>query len=70
MPDMTHECLPGLCKRRVPAHMLFCRNHWYRVPVMLRQAVWAAWDNGRGAGTSEHMLAISDAIEAVRARHA
>jgi len=45
--------------------MLMCRADWYRVPKPLRNAVWAAWRNGAGAGSPEHTAAISAAIRAV-----
>jgi hypothetical protein len=48
--------------------MLMCRPHWYMVPQALRNAVWAAWDLGAGAGTPEHARAMDDAIDAVNAR--
>jgi len=63
--DDTHECPRNGCTRRVPAHMLMCRNDWYRVPGALRSAVWNAWDGGYGAGTPEHTAAITAAIDAV-----
>jgi hypothetical protein len=45
--------------------MLMCRAHWYAVPKALRNAVWAAWDNGAGSGTSQHRAAITAAIRSV-----
>jgi hypothetical protein len=48
--------------------MLMCRTDWYRVPGALRDAVWAAWDRGRGAGSTEHTAAITAAISAVNER--
>jgi hypothetical protein len=45
--------------------MLMCRPHWYMVPRPLRDAVWAAWDDGYGAETPEHRQAIHAAIRAV-----
>jgi hypothetical protein len=45
--------------------MLMCRSHWYMVPKPLRDAVWNAWANGRGAGSPAHRDAITEAIEAV-----
>lgn len=66
--DTTHECLPGLCPRRIPAHMLFCPTHWYQVPADLREVIWATWDHGRGQGSPEHMTVIGLAADAVRAK--
>jgi hypothetical protein len=50
--------------------MLMCRPHWYQVPKPIRGAVWAAWDEGRGAGTPAHRAAIEAAIAAVEAKAA
>lgn len=60
-----HECPRNGCSRQVPAHMLMCRADWYSVPKPLRDAVWAAWRNGAGAGSPEHAAAIDAAIRAV-----
>lgn len=62
---MSHECPALECKRRVGDDMLMCRADWYRVPKPLRDAVWAAWRNGAGAGSPEHTAAITAAIRAV-----
>jgi hypothetical protein len=62
---MSHECPGPGCGRQVPGHMLMCRSHWYQVPPALRSAVWAAWDNGAGAGTAAHTHAITAAIESL-----
>lgn len=51
---MDHECPRNGCTRQVPEHMLMCRSDWYRVPRPLRDAVWATWRNGAGAGSPEH----------------
>jgi hypothetical protein len=44
-----------------------CRPHWYQVPKPLRDAIWATWRSGRGAGGPEHAAAIQAAITAVDA---
>jgi hypothetical protein len=67
--DDTHECPRGGCTRRVPPHMLMCRADWHSVPRALRQAVWAAWDNGQGAGSPAHRAAITAAISSVSERN-
>ena len=55
----SHPCPVSGCSRNVAAHMLMCRPHWYQVPLPLRNAVWAAWRGGAGAGTGRHMAAIA-----------
>jgi hypothetical protein len=64
----SHQCPVDGCTRTVPHHQLMDRSHWYMVPRDLRAAVWDTWDNGMGAGTPEHMRAMTDAIEAVNAK--
>lgn len=61
----THRCPGPECTEQVPAHMLMCRSHWYAVPGPIRQAVWATWKGGAGAGTPAYTAAITRAIEAV-----
>ena len=63
-----HDCPARGCPQRVPDHMLMCRPHWYMVPKTERQAVWAAWDGGSGAGTPEHQDAIRAAVKSVNDR--
>lgn len=61
-----HICPAPQCDARIPFNMLACRRHWYQVPKPLRDAVWRAWDNGRGAGSAEHTAAIFAAIARMR----
>lgn len=68
MSGFTHECPATGCTREVREDMLFCRGHWYMVPVPLRNAVWSAWQHRAGAGTAAHAAAIRAAIRAVNAR--
>lgn len=65
---LAHVCPVAGCRQRVRADRLMCRPHWYQVPRPLRDAVWAAWASGDGAGTEAHAMAITAAIEAVSAR--
>jgi hypothetical protein len=45
--DGRHTChWPG-CATRVPAAMWGCRPHWYRLPLGLRNQVWAAFVPGQ-----------------------
>jgi hypothetical protein len=61
----AHDCPANGCMRRVAAHMLMCRPHWYMVLAPLRSDVWNAWADGAGAGTAEHWRAIIAAVRAV-----
>ncbi len=58
----THECPGPGCAKRVPAHMLACRRHWYQVSAATRSRVWNAWAGGRGEGSREHRDAMRAAI--------
>ena len=60
----SHLCPAAGCRQHVSADRLMCRPHWYQVPKPLRDAVWATWRSGAGAGTSEHTAAILAAIGA------
>ena len=62
---MTHECPATGCTREVSIDMLMCRSHWYMVPPALRSAVWNAWDDGAGTGTTQHGAAIRAAFRSV-----
>lgn len=64
----SHECPVGTCQQRVSPAMLMCRSHWRMVSKPLQNAVYAAWDNGQGAGTLAHRAAILAAIRAVDAK--
>lgn len=43
--------------------MLACRKDWYRLPQGIRNRVWAAWQDGEGAGSDTHNAAIREASE-------
>ena len=64
----SHECPAVRCPARVSLGMLMCRPHWRMVPRPLQNAVYAAWDNGLGAGTPAHEAAMDAAIRAVDAK--
>jgi hypothetical protein len=63
-----HRCPVGDCRVTVGPDRLMCRPHWYSVPRPVRDAVWAAWRTGAGAGTPEHAAAIAAAIRAASNR--
>jgi len=63
-----HECPVDGCQISVPGYLLMCRSHWAMVPSQLGRAVYAAWKDGRGAGTAEHEEACRAAIEWVNAQ--
>lgn len=55
-----HKC-PG-CAAEVRHDRLACPGCWRTIPKPLRDAVWAAWDRGMGAGSAAHRAAITTAI--------
>jgi hypothetical protein len=62
-----HCQVPG-CDEQIDPSRLMCRGHWYRVPKQLRDQVWATWQSGRGASSSEHQGAARLAVAASRNR--
>jgi hypothetical protein len=68
MADDTHECPRRGCTRRVRPGRLMCPADWRAVPKPFQRAVWAAWADGRGAGTAAHRAAIRAAIDSVNER--
>lgn len=60
-----HKCPVAVCPVPVDDDMLMCRTHWYMVPAPLRTAVWTAWQDGAGAGSTAHTAAIRAATRHV-----
>lgn len=51
----AHTChWPG-CGKQVPPAMWGCRDHWFRLPKYLRDAIWRAYRPGQ-----ENDLDVSD----------
>lgn len=43
----SHHChWPG-CEKQVPPAMWGCGKHWFRLPVSLRNKIWAAYVPGQ-----------------------
>lgn len=59
---ILHTCPAEGCQQEVRDDRLMCWSHWKLVPKELQDAVYEAWNNGRGAGTEEHQLACRAAI--------
>ena len=60
-----HEChWPG-CTRQVPPAMWGCSRHWFRLPLALRNKVWAAYRPGqeRTMTPSEEYLRVADEVQ-------
>lgn len=61
--------IPG-CGWEIDPSRLMCRCHWYAVPKLMRDRVWATWRSGQGAFSAEHQDAVRIAITAVQIRQA
>ncbi len=64
----ARDCPATGCTRRIGRRMVMCRPHWFTAPKALRDAVWDAYAGGLGAGSPEHLEAVSAAVEAVNAK--
>jgi hypothetical protein len=64
----SHGCPAGHCILVVDDRFLMCGDHWAMVPRPLQQAVYRAYDHGRGLGTAELLAAQTAAVNAVNAR--
>ena len=42
-----HQCHWIGCKRQVPPAMWGCREHWFKLPKHVRDAIWAAYRIGQ-----------------------
>jgi alkylhydroperoxidase family enzyme len=65
---VSHACPARGCSETVADDKLLCWTDWRRVPPALQQAVYAAWNGGRGAGTPEHRAACAAATDAASHR--
>ena len=60
-----HAChWPG-CSKQVPPAMWGCALHWYRLPLRLRRAVWAAFEPGQevSRSPSPEYLRVADEVQ-------
>jgi hypothetical protein len=62
-PAVKHECPRNGCRRMVGQDQLACSTDWLLIPAKTRNAIWRAWDKGRGHGSPEHVVLIASAIE-------
>ena len=51
----THQCGAPGCKRRIPLAQFLCPRHWYQVPAIERQAIWAAYRNYTANPSEENL---------------
>ena len=63
----VRRCPIPRCGERIDPSRLMCRKHWYMVPKLMRDHVWATWRSGQAADSSEHQEAVHAAVVAVLA---
>lgn len=44
---MSHTCHAPDCTRQVPPKMFACREHWFRLPKNIRDAIWREYRDGQ-----------------------
>jgi len=42
-----HLCHAKNCKVQVPPSMFMCRDHWYMLPKVMRDILWALYSPGQ-----------------------
>lgn len=60
-----HRChWPG-CEREVPPRLWGCREHWYRLPLRLRDAIWREYRPGQevSKAPTEAYLAVAREVQ-------
>lgn len=45
--DRSHTCHWPRCDKQVPPAMWGCRQHWFSLPKVLRDAIWDAYVPGQ-----------------------
>ncbi len=44
---MSHICHWPDCNKQVPPAMWGCKNHWFRLPKIIRDRIWATYKSGQ-----------------------
>lgn len=44
---MKHTCHWTNCAKEVPPSMWGCKNHWFRLPKIIRDRIWATYKSGQ-----------------------
>lgn len=65
LSDGLRRCPIPRCAERIDPSRLMCRRHWYMVPKLMRDHVWATWRSGQAAYSNEHQEAVQAAVVAV-----
>lgn len=62
---MSHRCHWPDCQKEVPPAMWGCRSHWFALPKVLRDRIWANYKPGQEI-TKTPSLAYIEAARAVQ----
>lgn len=69
--DTGHHChWPG-CGKAVPPAMWGCKQHWFQLPLALRNRIWATYRPGQEVSKtpSTAYLAVADEVQKWIATH-
>ncbi len=64
---MTHTCHARGCNVAIPPKLFMCKHHWYSVPKLLRDAVWAAYRPGQEVRKNPTVAYLDAADAAIKA---
>lgn len=68
---MAHTCHATGCNVAVPPEMWGCRKHWFMVPKLVRDRIWATYRRGQCDDmnpSKEYCLTACEAVIAVAQR--
>lgn len=66
-----HHChWPG-CEKQVPPAMWGCKQHWFQLPLRLRNRIWATYEPGQEIDLtpSDEYLAVAQEVQDWIAQH-
>lgn len=68
---MAHTCHATGCDVAVPLEMFMCRRHWFSLPKVLRNRIWATYRPGQCDDwhiTHEYANAAREAVQYIAAK--
>jgi hypothetical protein len=54
----TKVCCAESCKELIPVRLLMCAQHWAKVPKLLQEEVYAAFDYWKSGGNLKPYLEV------------
>lgn len=63
---MRHLCHHPYCDTPVPPRLLACRRHWFVLPTMLRDGIWATYVPGqenRKDPSAAYLEAVAECLD-------